>query len=236
MMAGKFQLATGSHDPNSLSKNAELEEELEEVPLKEMERDELYQAEITKSLNDRTYTGIVTTIDVGADSGERLYLVEYNDGEVEHFTAEEIRTHLVQVAAKKRPAAAGATEAMVDEDEEEEEVEKAPKKAKVTAKKATPAKAAPAKATPAKATPAALKKPAAAMKDKAKPAMKDKAKPAMKDKATPEKKAKAAKPPAMKKAAMPMKKEKPMKKPVMKAVKKPTTKKVAAKGKKGGKK
>ena len=42
-------------------------------------------------MNDGVYRGTVEDIEQGKDSGERLYLVRYTDGDIEHSTADQVR-------------------------------------------------------------------------------------------------------------------------------------------------
>eukprot|EP00450_Noctiluca_scintillans_P038054 CAMPEP_0194477234 /NCGR_PEP_ID=MMETSP0253-20130528/1014_1 /TAXON_ID=2966 /ORGANISM="Noctiluca scintillans" /LENGTH=171 /DNA_ID=CAMNT_0039316183 /DNA_START=66 /DNA_END=581 /DNA_ORIENTATION=- len=67
------------------------EEEIIDVPEAEKETDVLRQASIKRVLEGVAYYGTVQDIEQGKDSGERLYLVKYTDGDVEHLTADQVR-------------------------------------------------------------------------------------------------------------------------------------------------
>jgi len=159
----KAAMATsaGAQDVEQLASDTQLEEELVEVPAKESEKDPYMEAEVKKNIDGRDFTGYVTSIDVGAESQERLYLVEYTDGEVEHYTAEDVKHHLVAMngKSKKRPAGKGRLGRDEDEAEDEEDDVKEPpsKKARSPTKvsKGQPK-------SPTKVSKATLKKPAAA--------------------------------------------------------------------------
>jgi len=216
-------------DVEQLAQDALLEEELVDVPEAEMEKDSLYRAEIKKTIDSRTFTGIVSSIDRGMDSGEVLYLVEYNDGEVEHYTAEEVKRYMVSTApSKAKGSKAKASKAVAASSEEE--VEEKPKAKKTVVSKRPVAVKAPVKAVvkvaakaKAKAKGKAMKGPmkSAAMKSAGKP-MKGKKAPvkamkgAMKAMKAPVKAMKGA----MKAAKGPMKAMKAVKKVAMKAMKK----------------
>jgi len=70
------------------------EEEIIDLPEAEKETDELRRASIKRVLEGVAYYGTVQDIEQGKDSGERLYLVKYTDGDFEHLTADEVRDSL----------------------------------------------------------------------------------------------------------------------------------------------
>ena len=67
------------------------EEELEDVPLDQKIKDKLYGASIKRQIGGVSFTGRVEDIEAGLISKERLYRIRYSDGDVEHFTAEQVR-------------------------------------------------------------------------------------------------------------------------------------------------
>jgi len=67
------------------------EEEIIDLPEAEKETDELRRASIKRVLEGVAYYGTVQDIEQGKDSGDRLYLVKYTDGDVEHLTADQVR-------------------------------------------------------------------------------------------------------------------------------------------------
>jgi len=67
------------------------EEEIIDLPEAEKETDELRRASIKRVLEGVAYYGTVQDIEQGKNSGERLYLVKYTDGDVEHLTSDQVR-------------------------------------------------------------------------------------------------------------------------------------------------
>uniref|UniRef100_A0A7S1AV00 Uncharacterized protein n=1 Tax=Noctiluca scintillans TaxID=2966 RepID=A0A7S1AV00_NOCSC len=67
------------------------EEEIIDLPEAEKETDVLRRATIRRVLDGVVFYGTVQDIEQGKDSGERLYLVKYTDGDFEHLTADEVR-------------------------------------------------------------------------------------------------------------------------------------------------
>ena len=55
---------------------------------------------------DRSFMGQVEEIELVKVTGERLYWVKYEDGDLHHFTAEEVREYMVisALAKAKKPA------------------------------------------------------------------------------------------------------------------------------------
>jgi len=80
----------------------DMEEELEDLPAEEKQVDPLREARIRREVNGRAFTGYVEDIEQGKVTHERLYRIKYQDGDLEHLTAEQVR------------------EARVDDDEEDE--------------------------------------------------------------------------------------------------------------------
>ena len=69
----------------------ELEEEVVALPDAEKDADVLRRASIERVLKGCVYHGTVEDIEQGKDSGERLYLIRYTDGDTEHLTADQVR-------------------------------------------------------------------------------------------------------------------------------------------------
>eukprot|EP00746_Dinoflagellata_sp_MGD_P166720 gnl/MRDRNA2_/MRDRNA2_96809_c0_seq1.p1 gnl/MRDRNA2_/MRDRNA2_96809_c0~~gnl/MRDRNA2_/MRDRNA2_96809_c0_seq1.p1 ORF type:complete len:175 (-),score=68.69 gnl/MRDRNA2_/MRDRNA2_96809_c0_seq1:53-577(-) len=67
-----------------------IDEELEEVKEPEVSNDPLYKVRIQKTYAEIQHTGQVVGIDIGQISKDRLYLIKYEDGDMEHLTAEEV--------------------------------------------------------------------------------------------------------------------------------------------------
>lgn len=214
-----------TQDINSLADKAQLEEELLECSADQVEADELYQAEIKNA----GMTGMVTAVDIGAESGERLYLIEYSDGDVEHMTADIVRKNLVQLSAKGKKG----TSRKEDSDNEDNAkprkgVQREPRPAKKEIQKAKKE----VKLAVALKKPAAKAPKAAAMKAAPKAKAK-KAPPPMKGEKASMKVApmKAVKKAAAMKAMKSAMKAKPMKAAAMKVVKKTKAKPKAKKQK-----
>ena len=69
----------------------ELEEEVVALPDAEKDADVLRRASIERVLKGCVYHGTVEDIEQGKDTGERLYLIRYTDGDTEHLTADQVR-------------------------------------------------------------------------------------------------------------------------------------------------
>eukprot|EP00425_Heterocapsa_triquetra_P042303 CAMPEP_0195087826 /NCGR_PEP_ID=MMETSP0448-20130528/27560_1 /TAXON_ID=66468 /ORGANISM="Heterocapsa triquestra, Strain CCMP 448" /LENGTH=103 /DNA_ID=CAMNT_0040121419 /DNA_START=86 /DNA_END=394 /DNA_ORIENTATION=- len=88
----------------------EEDEELEDMPEAEKEKDPLHKARICREVGGETFRGEVEDMEVGSVSREVLYRIRYDDGDLEHYTADMVRKYLdtKAPAAVKRPAAAEA--------------------------------------------------------------------------------------------------------------------------------
>ena len=89
---------TRSHRPimpimmNSIQiREPELEEEVIALTEAEKDADGLRRASVERVLKGCVYHGTVEDIEQGKDSGERLYLIRYTDGDTEHLTADQVR-------------------------------------------------------------------------------------------------------------------------------------------------
>jgi len=80
-------------------------EEVEALSEAQRVADPLWQVRIKNNVGGRVFTGRVVGIDEGAISKDRLYLVQYEDGDLEHMTAETVRSCAEKpVAASPRPS------------------------------------------------------------------------------------------------------------------------------------
>ena len=66
------------------------EEMVEDLLDEEVSRDNLLGAEIRNLIRGKWFSGIIESIHVGIQSGERLYLIRYEDRDVEHMTRPEV--------------------------------------------------------------------------------------------------------------------------------------------------
>ena len=69
-------------------------EELEDLPEADKEADPMRKAMICRVIDGKECAGQVEDIQVGKISQERLYLIKYSDGDIEHFTADQVWEHL----------------------------------------------------------------------------------------------------------------------------------------------
>merc|ERR1719364_107474 len=74
----------------------EEEEEIEDLPEAEKAKDPLRLAEVTRAFNGQNFVGRVDDIEVGKVTRERLYRIKYEDGDLEHLTAEQVRECMVR--------------------------------------------------------------------------------------------------------------------------------------------
>ena len=77
-----------------------VDEEIIDVPEAEEESDVLRGAFIQRVTEGVAYYGVVQDIEQGKRSGERLYLVKYTDGDVEHLSADEVRVFCLVLKRK----------------------------------------------------------------------------------------------------------------------------------------
>jgi hypothetical protein len=74
--------------PTSAAESIPDDEELETVPEDEKIHDPLFMTKILKVIAGVAYSGTVEDVERGKHSGDVLYRVRYDDGDLEHFTAE----------------------------------------------------------------------------------------------------------------------------------------------------
>lgn len=89
------------------------DEVLGDLPEYEKAHDPLRNAKILKTCSVpgggfREFVGEVVEIEVGTISGERLYRIRYGDGDLQHFTAEEVRACMPPTGIEARAAPAPA--------------------------------------------------------------------------------------------------------------------------------
>jgi len=181
---------TEQPDPTAIApEDDQMEEELEALPDAEKNADPLLHAKIRREVTGQTFLGQVEDIEVGKNTRDRLYLIKYDDGDMEHFTEQQVKEYLVKEAevqgkGEPDPEAEGAgeqdeqeggedeAEEEAEEEEAEEKVTKKPSsaaakpkaKGKAKAKAAATKGKAKAKAKAKAVTKEIQKKPAAAMK------------------------------------------------------------------------
>lgn len=99
------------------------EEELEDLPEVEKESDPLRHARIQRSVDGKVFKGQVDDIECGRITQERLYRIKYEDGDLEHMTADQVKGALVSEEPDARTPAAAAEEAPEEAEAEEAEGE-----------------------------------------------------------------------------------------------------------------
>eukprot|EP00927_Polykrikos_kofoidii_P054517 TRINITY_DN48929_c0_g1_i1.p1 TRINITY_DN48929_c0_g1~~TRINITY_DN48929_c0_g1_i1.p1 ORF type:complete len:214 (-),score=41.34 TRINITY_DN48929_c0_g1_i1:78-668(-) len=111
------------------------DEEIEDLPMAEMEADPLRNAKIQREVNGSFFDGVVETIEVGKQTNERLYRIAYADGDCEHLTREQVLQCQVHDAAGTSRASAQQLQSNAMEDDSGEDGER--KRGKGTSKAAT---------------------------------------------------------------------------------------------------
>lgn len=69
------------------------EEYLDPLSQAEAEQDPLFGRKIKRKFHGVWVKGVVHEIEIGAETKERFYYIQYADGEAEHMTAEEVRQY-----------------------------------------------------------------------------------------------------------------------------------------------
>eukprot|EP00746_Dinoflagellata_sp_MGD_P116631 gnl/MRDRNA2_/MRDRNA2_52455_c0_seq1.p2 gnl/MRDRNA2_/MRDRNA2_52455_c0~~gnl/MRDRNA2_/MRDRNA2_52455_c0_seq1.p2 ORF type:complete len:198 (+),score=72.43 gnl/MRDRNA2_/MRDRNA2_52455_c0_seq1:101-694(+) len=67
-------------------------EEVEALSEEKRLADPLWQVRIKNTIAGKTFAGRVVGIDEGTQTKERLYLVQYEDGDLEHMTADSVKS------------------------------------------------------------------------------------------------------------------------------------------------
>ncbi|CAK0868123.1 unnamed protein product [Prorocentrum cordatum] len=116
------------------------EEELVDLSAELKAQDPLMNMRIRRMIGEQCYTGQVEDIEVGTISGERLYRIRYCDGDLEHYTAKQVKEFQDKTPASdetasvmKKPAAAVSVQTSLPEGDQEQA---APAVAKKPASKA----------------------------------------------------------------------------------------------------
>jgi len=138
----------------------ELEEELEDVSPEEKQADQLMGKFIRRTIDGQEFTGRVQDIEVGKLSREKLYRIEYEDGDLEHLTQSQVIE--MQVRANDQGGEDGEEADSDDDEVAKKPAAKAKAKGKAAAKTIAKKPAASSSAAPqgkAKAK-AVMKKPA----------------------------------------------------------------------------
>merc|ERR1711879_592212 len=126
------------------------DEELEDVPQEIKVKDPLYLMKIRRKIGGTVFTGQVEDIEMGKVSKDKLYRVRYSDGDLEHYTREQVlecqdkgdRLPFEGKNVMKKPSAAAAPEeatqppAAMEEEAEDVEMTAAPVAKKPAGKKA----------------------------------------------------------------------------------------------------
>jgi len=125
---------TEQPDPTAIApEDDQMEEELEALPDAEKNADPLLHAKIRREVTGQTFLGQVEDIEVGKNTRDRLYLIKYDDGDMEHFTEQQVKEYLVKEAevqgkGEPDPEAEGAGEQDEQEGGEDEAEEEADNK------------------------------------------------------------------------------------------------------------
>ena len=84
------QLVNGRPRTSSTSRAAPQEEEVVDLPVAAKASDPLHEAFIQRCVDGTAYRGKVVDIEVGSVSKQRLYLIKYDDGDLEHLTNKQV--------------------------------------------------------------------------------------------------------------------------------------------------
>jgi len=96
-----------ANDDSAMLDNDEEEELVEELPEAEKKLDPLMHAKIKRTVNDEEHFGVVDEIEVGSVSKERLYRVQYEDGDLEHLTEAQVKECKVPALNQSKSTPAG---------------------------------------------------------------------------------------------------------------------------------
>merc|ERR1719464_1063724 len=100
--------------------NEEEEEELEDLPEAEKQVDPLRDAIIRRTLDGKEFSGRVEDIERGKITKDRLYRIKYEDGDLEHLMADQVKKMMVSKAEAKSTTTKAPEEAGEEEAAEEE--------------------------------------------------------------------------------------------------------------------
>eukprot|EP00929_Paragymnodinium_shiwhaense_P122702 TRINITY_DN95680_c0_g1_i1.p1 TRINITY_DN95680_c0_g1~~TRINITY_DN95680_c0_g1_i1.p1 ORF type:complete len:284 (+),score=75.12 TRINITY_DN95680_c0_g1_i1:92-853(+) len=87
----------------------ETEEQTRRLPKRMRHADPLFQRRVMREMGGRWYGGTVADIEYGQTSRERLYLVRYDDGDLEHWTEEKVKMYELYTRRHMKRAARGGT-------------------------------------------------------------------------------------------------------------------------------
>ena len=82
----------------------DVDEEVEEMHAADKLRDPLRGARIRRTIDGQAHAGRVEDIQVGKLSGERLYLIKYDDGDLEHLTADRVEQWKITTTGERLSA------------------------------------------------------------------------------------------------------------------------------------
>jgi len=91
--------ATGEDEPRAVQGEAE---ELEELSSDAKAADRFLHARIEMDIHGQLVKGLVEDVEIGKHTRDRLYRVRYDDGDVEHLTAEKVMSSLVTAGGGAR--------------------------------------------------------------------------------------------------------------------------------------
>ena len=116
---------TAHNEPYSVPADDDyVDEEIIDVPEAEKESDVLRGALKKRVTEGVAYYGVVQDIEQGKRSGERLYLVKYTDGDIEHLSADQVRVlSFAQAQAAGGDAKAARAAEGCDRDPDEETID-----------------------------------------------------------------------------------------------------------------
>ena len=93
-LAGAYlfvDFVTGDPRPPAHEVHCEEHEELEDLPAADIRADPYFQQHIVSVVDGVTFIGHVEYIEVGKESREKLYLIRYDDGDLQHLTVVEVK-------------------------------------------------------------------------------------------------------------------------------------------------
>ena len=73
----------------------EEEDESADIAAEDKTRDLLHQAMLRRTVDGVEFTGVVVDIQCGKMTGEMLYLIQYEDGDFEHMTEQQVKDFVV---------------------------------------------------------------------------------------------------------------------------------------------
>merc|ERR1719502_2358492 len=98
---GPHQRQEDRDDEEQDREDRDAEDEVRDLPSELKARDPLYHVRVGAVIDGDRFIGWVKDIEVAVSTGERLYLVEWNDNEEQHCTADEVRSMQVRATADR---------------------------------------------------------------------------------------------------------------------------------------